>query len=101
MNLLTMLWISHWPLDAKGSYLILDPVLSLNMIPYSNDFILSLFFFLTFFVFMWCVDAFSAALQSPREAPAAEVVPANAWAREEEDHTGHDHLGTGSKTTHM
>lgn len=47
------------------------------------------------------LDAIPAALQSPRKASSAEMVPAYLRAREEEDHQGNDHHGVGTTATHL
>lgn len=46
-------------------------------------------------------DAFPAAVQSSGKVASAEMVPAPAGEREEEDCEGYDHYGVGAETTHM
>lgn len=45
------------------------------------------------------LDALPAPLQSPGEAPSAEVVHTHIRSGEEEDHQGYDHHGVGTATT--
>ncbi len=52
-------------------------------------------------MFSFPTDAFPVAVQPSGEVTAAEMVPAPAGEREEEDCEGHDHYGVVSKTTHV